>query len=223
MQAVPAGGGCHVITAYRSAAHTPTYCVYEGAVARITTARIPVIRRPSRGVCRTSVPVARARAFGYFGRGTGNIVRRIAVAGGGAAGLAAAWLLSRRYDVALFEANKCVGELPTPCTYPGATGRFRSMSVSSSTTNRPTRTSWHFSLPWAQAGFRIATNAPYGEHYARTLAEWRTRYRTALPLVEAQGLNGRFRGLWEFYLAYCEGGFRAGCIDLRQVALAANP
>ena len=36
-------------------------------------------------------------------------MRRIAVVGGGAAGLAAAWLLSRRYEVALFEANERVG------------------------------------------------------------------------------------------------------------------
>ena len=75
----------------------------------------------------------------------------------------------------------------------------------------------------AQAGFRISTDARYGEHYARTLAEWRTRYRMALPLVEALGFDRRFLRLWEFYLAYCEGGFRARCIDLHQVALSANP
>ncbi|MBM3506748.1 MAG: class I SAM-dependent methyltransferase [Alphaproteobacteria bacterium] len=74
-----------------------------------------------------------------------------------------------------------------------------------------------------EAGFRIAANARYGEHYARTLGEWRTRYRTALPLVEALSFDRRFRRLWDFYLAYCEGGFRARTIDLHQVALVTNP
>lgn len=36
-------------------------------------------------------------------------MRRIAVVGAGAAGLTAAWLLSRRYDVTLFEANRRLG------------------------------------------------------------------------------------------------------------------
>jgi cyclopropane-fatty-acyl-phospholipid synthase len=75
----------------------------------------------------------------------------------------------------------------------------------------------------SQAGFRIAANARYGEHYARTLAQWRTRYRAALPMIESLGFDSRFRRLWEFYLAYCEGGFRARTINLYQVALAPNP
>ena len=33
------------------------------------------------------------------------------------------------------------------------------------------------------------------------------------------GLDERFRRLWRYYLAYCEGGFRAGSIDVMQVAL----
>jgi len=70
------------------------------------------------------------------------------------------------------------------------------------------------------AGFRIAADLPYGAHYARTLSDWRTRFRAALPAVEAQGFDERFRRLWDFYLAYCEGGFRAGCLDVRHVALA---
>jgi cyclopropane-fatty-acyl-phospholipid synthase len=33
------------------------------------------------------------------------------------------------------------------------------------------------------------------------------------------GFDERFRRCWSFYLAYCEGGFRAGNIDALQVAL----
>jgi len=70
------------------------------------------------------------------------------------------------------------------------------------------------------AGLRVAADAAYGAHYARTLAEWRARFRAALPAVEAQGFDQRFRRLWDFYLAYCEGGFRAGCLDVHHIALA---
>jgi cyclopropane-fatty-acyl-phospholipid synthase len=34
------------------------------------------------------------------------------------------------------------------------------------------------------------------------------------------GFDERFKRLWTYYLAYCEGGFRAGNIDVRQVAFA---
>jgi cyclopropane-fatty-acyl-phospholipid synthase len=42
-------------------------------------------------------------------------------------------------------------------------------------------------------------------------------------MIESLGFDSRFRRLWEFYLAYCEGGFRARTINLYQVALAPNP
>lgn len=47
--------------------------------------------------------------------------------------------------------------------------------------------------------------------------------KALLPLVEALGYNDGFRRLWKFHLAYCEGGFRARCIDIHQVALVVNP
>jgi cyclopropane-fatty-acyl-phospholipid synthase len=56
----------------------------------------------------------------------------------------------------------------------------------------------------------------FGAHYAATLAEWSRRFETAWPEIRALGFDGRFRRLWLFYLAYCEGGFRSGAVDLRQ-------
>lgn len=46
-----------------------------------------------------------------------------------------------------------------------------------------------------------------GTHYARTLAEWRKRFQDALDAVRAQGFDGRFIRMWDYYLAYCEGAF----------------
>lgn len=54
----------------------------------------------------------------------------------------------------------------------------------------------------------------FGESYARTLVEWRRRFNQAWPEIGALGFSDRFRRLWNYYLCYCEGGFRAGTIDV---------
>ena len=72
----------------------------------------------------------------------------------------------------------------------------------------------------ATAGFHWKTAAGYGLDYAETLACWRGRFESAADEVTSLGFDERFRRCWSFYLAYCEGGFRAGNIDVLQVALA---
>ena len=54
----------------------------------------------------------------------------------------------------------------------------------------------------------------FGDSYARTLAEWRRRFHEAWPEIERQGFDTRFRRMWDYYLAYCEGGFRSGAINV---------
>ncbi|HEX4376452.1 MAG TPA: cyclopropane-fatty-acyl-phospholipid synthase family protein [Steroidobacteraceae bacterium] len=46
-----------------------------------------------------------------------------------------------------------------------------------------------------------------GPSYALTLREWRRRFLSQLDRVRAMGYPDRFVRMWEFYLAYCEGGF----------------
>jgi cyclopropane-fatty-acyl-phospholipid synthase len=46
-----------------------------------------------------------------------------------------------------------------------------------------------------------------GPSYALTLRAWRQRFMARLPEVRALGYDERFIRMWEFYLAYCEGGF----------------
>ena len=60
----------------------------------------------------------------------------------------------------------------------------------------------------------------FGDSYARTLAAWRERFMARLPQVRAQGFDERFIRLWEFYLAYCEGGFRERSIGVAHLLLA---
>ena len=47
-----------------------------------------------------------------------------------------------------------------------------------------------------------------GPSYALTLAAWRERFHRHLSEVRAQGYDERFVRMWDFYLAYCESGFR---------------
>ena len=56
--------------------------------------------------------------------------------------------------------------------------------------------------------------------YARTLAHWRERFLANLDSVREQGFDERFIRMWEFYLCYCEGGFRERIIGTAQIAFA---
>jgi cyclopropane-fatty-acyl-phospholipid synthase len=60
----------------------------------------------------------------------------------------------------------------------------------------------------------------FGPSYARTLEAWRERFLAVLPRVRRLGFDDRFIRLWEFYLAYCEGGFRERSIGVAQLLFA---
>ena len=66
----------------------------------------------------------------------------------------------------------------------------------------------------AEAGLVLKSNFNFGQSYAKTLAEWSRRFQAAIPHIEAMGFDERFQRLWTYYLAYCEGGFRAGILDV---------
>jgi cyclopropane-fatty-acyl-phospholipid synthase len=67
-----------------------------------------------------------------------------------------------------------------------------------------------------RAGLSVLGDFGFGADYGRTLAEWRARFIAARDDLLALGRDRRFSRLWAFYLAYCEGGFRSGRIDVRQ-------
>lgn len=60
----------------------------------------------------------------------------------------------------------------------------------------------------------------FGLSYARTLQAWRSRFMAALPQARAQGFDERFIRMWDFYLAYCEGGFRERSIGVAHLLMA---
>ena len=55
--------------------------------------------------------------------------------------------------------------------------------------------------------------------YATTLSIWRGRFLSKSEEVLHQGFDEKFIRMWEFYLAYCEGGFRERVIGAVQLCL----
>jgi cyclopropane-fatty-acyl-phospholipid synthase len=72
----------------------------------------------------------------------------------------------------------------------------------------------------AANGIPVAGCEDISAHYARTLAVWRQRFNDAWPSLRPQGYDERFSRLWNFYLAFSEGGFRERRIRDLQIVLA---
>ena len=66
---------------------------------------------------------------------------------------------------------------------------------------------------------RVTADYPMGQHYARTLAEWHSRFAAATGQVRQFGFGPAFQRMWNLYLAYSEGGFRSGYLDVHQLVL----
>jgi len=66
----------------------------------------------------------------------------------------------------------------------------------------------------AAAGLVLDHEEYFGLSYARTLAEWASRFEIAWPDIAAMRFSEEFRRKWRFYLAYCEAGFRTGALDV---------
>lgn len=82
----------------------------------------------------------------------------------------------------------------------------------------PTR----FNQEIARAGLKLRESFWFGQDYAETLARWQHAFQTAWPRIGAMSrqYDSRFKRLWEYYLAYCEAGFRAGWTDVGQFVIA---
>jgi cyclopropane-fatty-acyl-phospholipid synthase len=70
----------------------------------------------------------------------------------------------------------------------------------------------------AGAGLRQTGVSRFGADYARTLQRWADGFDAVQAQVRAQGFDARFIRLWQFYLAYCEAGFRTGDLDVCHAA-----
>jgi cyclopropane-fatty-acyl-phospholipid synthase len=71
-----------------------------------------------------------------------------------------------------------------------------------------------------QTDLRLLHFEDFGDDYGRTLHEWRRRFHARLPEIEALGYPPRFRRMWDFYLASCEGAFLERHCGVAQLLLA---
>ncbi len=62
-----------------------------------------------------------------------------------------------------------------------------------------------------------------GQSYAETIHQWRERFLNAKAQVLALGFDENFIRMWDFYLCYCEGGFKEGVISDAQLLFEASP
>ncbi len=69
----------------------------------------------------------------------------------------------------------------------------------------------------SHAGFKEEEPRIFGLDYARTLAEWRVTFWGKWDEIKAMGFDDRFKRMWEFYMHYCEAGFKSQNTDVRQV------
>ena len=68
-------------------------------------------------------------------------------------------------------------------------------------------------------GLSVNSYISYADHYADTLAIWRDEFNKKWSLIKDQGFDLTFKRMWEFYLSYCEAGFKSKNIDLIQFSL----
>jgi cyclopropane-fatty-acyl-phospholipid synthase len=72
----------------------------------------------------------------------------------------------------------------------------------------------------AERGLDWTDQTDFAPDYADTLKAWRENFDRAVAggKLPAQ-FDASFQRLWRFYLMYCEGGFRGGCLSVAQVTL----
>ena len=71
----------------------------------------------------------------------------------------------------------------------------------------------------ASNGLKLNLMNSYGEHYSDTLKIWRDEFMKKWDLISKQGFDLTFKKMWDFYLSYCEAGFKSKNIDLIQFSL----
>ena len=68
-------------------------------------------------------------------------------------------------------------------------------------------------------GLSIERCDSYGFHYSNTLKLWRDEFLNKWDQISKQGFDLNFKRMWNFYLSYCEAGFKSKNIDLIQFSL----
>ena len=65
-----------------------------------------------------------------------------------------------------------------------------------------------------KANLRKTGEHLFGPSYALTLETWRKEFLHSWPKIASMGYDEKFKRMWEYYMCYCEAGFRRGTIDV---------
>ena len=63
-------------------------------------------------------------------------------------------------------------------------------------------------------GLTLDDSHLFGDSYAKTCEIWQKNFQHAWTDIKPLGFDARFKRMWEYYLSYCEAGFKAGTIDV---------
>ncbi len=74
----------------------------------------------------------------------------------------------------------------------------------------------------AKARLRLVNLEDIGSSYALTLNHWHRRFNASLTQAKQLGYDETFIRMWQFYLCYCEGGFRERSISDVHLLFAAE-
>lgn len=74
-----------------------------------------------------------------------------------------------------------------------------------------------------KAQLKLLETVDFRLDYAETLARWRERFHDQWHDIQPLGFDMRFKRMWEYYLSYCEAGFKRGTIDVSQFFITKNP
>ncbi len=66
---------------------------------------------------------------------------------------------------------------------------------------------------------RVTSVRPMAAHYVMTLQAWQARFDAHRDTIRTLGFDEIFCRMWQFYLAYCEAGFRTQMVDVGQYLL----
>ena len=66
----------------------------------------------------------------------------------------------------------------------------------------------------------LETINSYSDDYAKTLLTWKNNFFKTWNTISPLGFDEYFKRMWEFYLCYCEAGFKAKNIDLIQFSMS---
>jgi len=62
----------------------------------------------------------------------------------------------------------------------------------------------------------------YADDYAKTIKDWYQRFNEHYSKINDLGFDQQFKRMWNFYLAYCEGGFIEKNIGLVHLQASKN-